>query len=115
MTFEEAVWGLAFVEKTEELVCICADGTVGVLDLKSGKEQRSWLYAEEEDGEGYAPTAVVAIPEETRVAVAGQDALVKVFEVSTGELKLTIKADETSGTLWGGHECAVLVGANVVV
>jgi len=92
----DAVWDLALVRDESTLISCGAEGTVKVWDVSGpsggGSLKLSWSYdgldAGEPQNEGDAPgaTAVEAIKTDLKkVAVAYQNAVIKIFDIETGK------------------------------
>lgn len=97
-----AVWAIALLDENRTLASASADGSVRIWDLERGECVKSWDYLGVEGGEGSkkkrpAPTALAAMEEGSKLAVAYQDSVVKVFEVATGKEVLKLQSDETYG------------------
>lgn len=123
----DAVWDLALARDESTLISCGAEGQVKVWDVSSptgrtGTLQSTWGYSGidgdasergdqldeteamlREDGETGAPgaTAVEAIKTDLKkVAVAYQNAVVKIFEIETGTELLRLASDVSSGRLF---------------
>ena len=106
----DAVWDLALVRDESTLVSCGAEGTVKVWDVSgpgAGSLRLSWGYAGleregmdgEDEKEGPGATAVEAIKTDLKkVAVAYQNAIVKIFDVETGKEVSRLATDATYGT-----------------
>ncbi|KAF9228778.1 WD40 repeat-like protein [Gyrodon lividus] len=93
----DAVWDLALVREESALVSCGAEGTVKVWDVSGpgpGSLRLSWGYYgtdreggdDEDEKEGPGATAVEAVKTDLKkVAVAYQNAVVKVFDIETGK------------------------------
>ena len=123
----DAVWDLALVRDESTLVSCGAEGTVKVWDVSgpgAGSLLLSWGYSglerestEDEEGkDGPGATAIEAIKTDLKkVAVAYQNAVVKIFDIESGKEVLRLAADMTYGALpsillWGRAEYGVQMG-----
>lgn len=113
MGHTDAVWDLALVRDENALVSCGAEGVIKVWDVSGAAEGRwslklSWGYYgldhemdEEEDTDKEkepGATAVEAIKSDLkRVAVAFQNAVVKVFDIETGKEVSRLATDATYG------------------
>lgn len=107
----DAVWDLALVRDESTLVSCGAEGAVKVWDVSGpgdGSLLLSWGYPglerEDMDGEdekdGPGATAVEAIKTDLKkVAVAYQNAVVKIFDIETGKEVSRLATDATYGKL----------------
>lgn len=104
----DAVWGLALLGDENTLVSCGAEGSVKVWDVGSpsggGSLKLTWgfngLESQEETQDGHSPgaTAIEALKTDLRkVAVAYQNAVVKIFEVETGKELLRLPSDASYG------------------
>lgn len=105
----DAVWDLALVRDESTLVSCGAEGTVKVWDVGgpgAGSLRLSWGYSgleregmdgeDEKDGPG--ATAIEAIKTDLKkVAVAYQNAVVKIFDIETGKEVSRLATDATYG------------------
>ena len=120
----DAVWDLALVRDESTLVSCGAEGTVKVWDVSgpgAGSLLLSWGYSglerestEDEEGkDGPGATAIEAIKTDLKkVAVAYQNAVVKIFDIESGKEVLRLATDMTYGALpsillWGRAEYGV--------
>jgi striatin 1/3/4 len=110
----DAIWSMALVPlrvRDEALLATAsADGTVKVWSTEgpSGPALKlSWGYggtdADGDEGvanEVVAPTSVAVVHSDMRkLAVAYQDAVVKLFDIETGRQLLQLRSDESYGAL----------------
>lgn len=102
------MWDLALVRDESTLVSCGAEGTVKVWDVSgpgAGSLRLSWGYSGlEHDGEdekdGHGATAIEAIKTDLKkVAVAYQNAVVKIFDIETGKEVSRLATDATHGGL----------------
>lgn len=104
----DAVWGLALLRDENTLVSCGAEGSVKVWDVGSssggGSLRLTWgfngLESQEETQDSNSPgaTAIEALKTDLRkVAVAYQNAVVKIFEVETGKELLRLPSDASYG------------------
>jgi striatin 1/3/4 len=111
----DAVWGLALLRDENTLVSCGAEGSVKVWDVSSlsggGSLRLTWgfngLESQEETQDSNSPgaTAIEALKTDLRkVAVAYQNAVVKIFEVETGKELLRLPSD----TSYGGSQVPYL-------
>ncbi|KAH8814514.1 WD40 repeat-like protein [Flagelloscypha sp. PMI_526] len=99
----DAVWDLALAREETALVSCGAEGKVKVWDVTvpPGTLQLTWGYmgldgAEGDESVAGGATAVEAIKTDlTLVAVAYQNAVVKVFEIETGKEIMKLPSDES--------------------
>ncbi|KAI6129130.1 WD40-repeat-containing domain protein [Pisolithus croceorrhizus] len=103
----DAVWDLALVRDESTLISCGAEGAVKVWDVGlpgGGALRLSWGYhgldgesgEDEEDKENPGATSVEAIKTELKhVAVAYQNAVVKIFEIETGKEVSRLPTDTT--------------------
>ncbi|KAG9318142.1 WD40-repeat-containing domain protein [Chiua virens] len=103
----DAVWDLALVRDESTLVSCGAEGTVKVWDVSgpgAGSLRLSWGYSGleregtdgEDEKEGPGATAVEAIKTDLKkVAVAYQNAVVKIFDIETGKEVSRLATDAT--------------------
>ncbi|KAI6117602.1 WD40-repeat-containing domain protein [Pisolithus croceorrhizus] len=106
----DAVWDLALVRDESTLISCGAEGAVKVWDVGlpgGGALRLSWGYhgldgesgEDEEDKENPGATSVEAIKTELKhVAVAYQNAVVKIFEIETGKEVSRLPTDTTYAT-----------------
>ena len=104
----DAVWDLALVRDESTLISCGAEGAVKVWDVSGpsggGSLKLSWLFdgldASEPQNEGDAPgaTAVEAIKTDLKkVAVAYQNAGIKIFEIETGKELVRLQTEPSEG------------------
>lgn len=116
----DAVWGLATFAQGDRLTCITADGAIQVWDWQEGKMLASWTYGTDGTSDDAptgslkkrlapqpTPTAVTVVSLESDdgagvkelLAVAFQNAVVKLFDPSAGDEVQRLEADVSSGAL----------------
>ena len=104
----DAVWGLALLRDENTLVSCGAEGSVKVWDVSSssggGSLRLTWgfngLESQDETQDSNSPgaTAIEALKTDLKkVAVAYQNAVVKIFEVETGKELLRLPSDTSYG------------------
>ncbi|EPT05407.1 hypothetical protein FOMPIDRAFT_61493 [Fomitopsis schrenkii] len=104
----DAVWDLALVRDESTLISCGAEGAVKVWDVSGpsggGSLKLSWMFdgldASEPQNEGDAPgaTAVEAIKTDLKkVAVAYQNAVIKIFEIETGKELVRLQTEPSEG------------------
>ena len=105
----DAVWDLALVRDESTLVSCGAEGTVKVWDVSgpgAGSLRLSWGYLgleregtdDEDEKDGPGATAIEAIKTDLKkVAVAYQNAVVKIFDIETGKEVSRLATDTTYG------------------
>lgn len=115
----DAVWDLALVRNESTLISCGAEGAVKVWDVSGpsggGHLKLSWnskgvleVTADSlpEDSKGPGATAVEALRSDLKkVAVAYQDAIVKIFEIETGKEVCKINSDISYGSSTFGSLC----------
>ena len=106
----DAVWDLALVKDENTLVSCGAEGTVKVWDVGGpsggGSLKLSWRwnglgsnndFEDEVDVSG-ATSVEVLKTDFKKVAVAYQNAVVKIFDIETGKEQIRLQSDTTYGT-----------------
>lgn len=98
----------------EKLALIAADGTIQVWNWKENKlvKKWQWEWTEEEKNDSFgktgskklprrpAPSALAFVPHDGQnLAVAFQNAVVKLYRADTGEFVKRLAANETNGEL----------------
>ncbi|GJN94572.1 hypothetical protein Rhopal_007655-T1 [Rhodotorula paludigena] len=121
----DAVWGLATFAQGDRIACITADGAIQVWDWQEGKMLASWTYGTDGTSDDAptgslkkrlapqpTPIAVTVVSLESDdgagvkelLAVAFQNAVVKLFDPSTGDEAQRLEADKSSD---GGGDAQV--------
>ena len=124
----DGVWDVCLLTAsqtgTEHIASASADGTVKIWDVSPGDDEDgrlasssglklSWTSSgtdgDEEEGSDrkrrIVPTSLAICQSDmTRLAVAYQDSLVRIFDTESGNLALTLKSNETYGR-WCKSEC----------
>lgn len=113
----DAVWDLALVRDESTLISCGAEGSVKVWDVSApsggGSLKLSWSYdgldstvegeLSPENHDMPGATAVEAIKSDLKkVAVAYQDAIIKIFEIETGKEVMKLQAEATQGVYFVG-------------
>lgn len=104
----DAVWDLVLVRDESTLVSCGAEGAVKVWEVGgpgAGSLRLSWGYSgleregdDEDEKDGHGATAVEAIKTDLKkVAVAYQNAVVKIFDIETGKEVSRLATDATYG------------------
>lgn len=111
----DAVWDLALVRDESTLISCGAEGAVKVWDVSGpsggGSLKLTWSYdglepQGDSHGEGDAPgaTAVEAIKTDLKkVAVAYQNAVIKIFDIESGKELALLRSDPADGTYDGDY------------
>ncbi|KAF8644144.1 hypothetical protein AX16_008671 [Volvariella volvacea WC 439] len=110
----DAVWDLALVRDENTLISCGAEGAVKVWDVSNphspGKLKLSWGWHGldqpdgPEDPNAFGATAVEALRVDLKkVAVAYQNAVVKIFNIETGKELMQLQSDVSYGTCLATH------------
>lgn len=108
----DAVWDLALVKDENTLISCGAEGAVKVWDVSGpsggGSLKLSWRWNGLESSNDFEDDADADIPGATsvevlktdlkKVAVAYQNAVVKIFDIETGKEVIRLQSDTTYGT-----------------
>lgn len=109
-----ALWGVEVFGKEDEfLALIAADGSTQIWDWKERKMSKSWSWEWTKDEKDSSlgktgkkklpqspnPTALAVVTFEGKelLAVAYQNAVVKIYDPATGDIVKRLAADESSG------------------